>query len=356
MGGHPGAGGRCEPRLRASERPVKAFISSVMTPDVAWARTTTVQVLDEVPFLVAWAFEFTPASSEEVDQSYLRHVREADFVVWLVGGTTTQPVVSEITEALTHNGRLIVLLLPAEERDSATELLIARVRPHAKYRELATATPEELRLELRTALGDEVVRALRGQPELGRLALIEEAGRASRARCIARWLAAGADAALAHELADEVSVGAPPAEATPSADRRVVVLSAEVGAGKSLAGERLHQRAIAACLADAAAPIPVWLRGRDIGGRMLREVVAESCAGLGEPRHQGLTLVIDGADEPGPATAFDLLTAARELAETWPNTGIVLTTRPIPSFGQAVEIVRVPPLEEMESLALTTRV
>ena len=65
------------------------FISSVMSPDLTHARETAFTVLDEMDFVHPWAFEFTPASSESPSEAYLRRVEDADFVVWLIGGTTT---------------------------------------------------------------------------------------------------------------------------------------------------------------------------------------------------------------------------------------------------------------------------
>lgn len=344
------------PRLRSGERPLRAFVSSVMTPELDWARQAAVQTLDGVEFLTAWAFEFTPASSEPADEGYLRHVREADFVIWLAGAQTSQPVVHEINEALAAQRRLIVLLLPADQRAPETEALIARVRPLAKYRELQAATAAQLRLELNLAFGDEVVRALRGLPGLGRLARLEELGRSSRARTIERWLAAGTDPALAQVLADDITVGQPRDDVIPNDGRRVVVLSAEVGAGKSLAGERLHQTTVATYLEDASAPVPVWLRGRDVAGTNLMGAVTERCTWLGDPRRQGAAIVVDGIDETGPSVAAELVGAARVLTGSWPATAAVLTTRPLPGVAHADERATIERLSENESHDLIGRV
>ena len=84
LGGPPtGVGITVQP----GERPIKAFVSSVMGPEFDEARNETVRALDEIPLIARWAFEFTPGGSEPVDKAYLRHVRDADFVVWLVTAT-----------------------------------------------------------------------------------------------------------------------------------------------------------------------------------------------------------------------------------------------------------------------------
>ena len=59
------------PRVIAGERPLLAFVSSVMRPEVQWARDAAVEALTKNPTLVPWAFEYTPASSGAADVSYL---------------------------------------------------------------------------------------------------------------------------------------------------------------------------------------------------------------------------------------------------------------------------------------------
>ncbi|MGH7488948.1 MAG: hypothetical protein ACREMY_25595, partial [bacterium] len=91
------------------ERPLVAFVSSVMRPELDEWRSATVDALNANPVLVPWAFEYTPASSEQVTDAYLTKVREATFVIWLVGAETTAPVRDEIQEALAANRRLWVM-------------------------------------------------------------------------------------------------------------------------------------------------------------------------------------------------------------------------------------------------------
>jgi len=116
-------------RVLSGEQPLLVFISSVMRLELASARELAVETFGRAPFLSPWAFEFTPASSEPVDQGYLRKVREADFVVWLVGRDVTQPVQNEIREALRADRRLLVFLLPTDSRDSGTDALLQEVNP-----------------------------------------------------------------------------------------------------------------------------------------------------------------------------------------------------------------------------------
>lgn len=342
------------PALRPGELPLLAFISSVMTDDLQWARDEVVAALDAVPFTVPWAFEFTPASPEEVVSGYLRRVREANFFIWLVSDEITQPVLDEINEALAADVPIVALLLHASARSDRVQEVMAKVRPRARYRELAEDDPAVLRAELEHAMGDEIVRALRGLPSMSRLARVQELGRTSRARIIERLQAAGVPAAQAMTIADDPAVGPTLERGRPTADRPLVVVSSPVGAGKSLFGERMHQRYIERYLTEALAPVPVWIPARD-AGNLLTTVLA-AAEGLGDARQQGAAIVIDGADEAGPAAAEQLLRRARTLVRTWPHTTVLMSTRPIPLIGDDDEIERVPELSTDEAREIVSRI
>jgi hypothetical protein len=324
-----------------------------MVDDLQPARDKVVHVLDDAPFLLPWAFEYTPASSEALDWSYLEKVRRAAFVFWLVGASTTDPVEREIDEAVSANRRLIIMLLPAASRDERTEQLIKRVRAHAKYREPIDL--EQLAIEVNLAVSDEIARALQDVPGMARGARLDELGRASRARCIERWQAAGVEEALALDLAHDITVGALPAEGSPGEARPLVILGGDVGIGKSLAAERWHQAAIASQLDDTSAAIPIYLRARDVAVSL--QASAESATeGLGDPRQQGAAIVVDGADEPGVGVAADLLRQARELARTWPSTRILMTSRPVSTLAGAQETFVLHRLSPDEARDLVGRV
>ena len=337
----------------SAEPPLSAFVSSVMRPELEQARAAVSHVLQGVPFLYPWRFESTPASSESPDESYLRHVREATFVIWLAGEETTGPVENEIREAIAAERRLLVFLLPAAKRADRTTALIEEVKPHTKLRKVARE--DSLEVELEAAISDEIVRALKGKPGLGRDGRLDQLGRASRARLIDSWRAAGLERQLALELADDPAVGKPAAELRPADAAPVIVISGVVGVGKSLIGERLHQEAIARALTDGSAPIPVWLRAGECGGG-LQVAVRERCAGLGNPELQGAFIVVDAADEAGPARAEELLGEARILADTWLTTSCVISSRPFPALTGLEEVRKVHELSEEEGRALIARV
>lgn len=184
---------------------------------------------------------------------------------------------------------------------------------------------------------------------------LSEMAQLSRARCIDRWQAAGLPRDVAIALADDPEVGAPKPAYRPSPQHPLLVLIAELGAGKSLLAERLFQYAISLADSSPNAPVPVFLKARDCVGR-LRQAVFEQTEGVGDVRRQGATVVVDGADE-AVGGADELLSDCRILADSWPHTTVVLTGRPSPAFSSDVcrERMDIELLSDEESTALIQR-
>lgn len=338
---------------RPGERPLLAFVSSVMRPELDdWRRAAVDALSNRV--LVPWAFEFTPASSQQATDAYLTKVREADFVIWLVGAVTTDPVRDEIQEALAANRRLWVMRLPVGTRDEMTETLLHAVGLRAKYADVTS--PDHLREELTLTFGDEVVRALRDAPETTRLAYLEQAGRASRGRMIARWQAATLDRSIAVQLADEIATLTLDPALLPSDERRFRIAVAEVGAGKSLFAERAYQHGLVKAREHPSAPVPVFVRAREVGPSLADTAIARA-EGLGDPRLQGGWLVVDGGDELPRDRAAQIVEEARALVEAWPDsTRITLTSRPTTALGELPEVFQMPLLDEDETVQLISKI
>jgi hypothetical protein len=299
-----------------------------MTPELEPIRTEVIAALDHANNIVPWAFEASPASAEPVVEGYLRQVREAAFVIWLAGESTTDPVEAEIGEALAANRRLLVFVLPTQHREQRTQALLDRVKDVVRYRELPDTA--EIGAEVRAAVADEISRALAGAPAPGPTGRLSNLWRASHARCIQKWQAAGLTSDLAIELAGDLEVGALPDQFLPSHHRPLTVLVGEAGSGKSLACERYIQNAITEASEAAGAPIPAFVEAAEVAGDLKGRAVALAAEGLGDPERQGVRLVIDGADEAGDRSP-ELLAEARELVRAWPNSQVLLSTRP--AFG-----------------------
>jgi hypothetical protein len=339
------------PRVTHGERPLMAFVSSVMRPEFQWARDATVAALTRNPTLSPWAFEYTPISSDAADMTYLSKVREADFCIWLVGATTTAPVRNEVAEALSAGIRIWAIMLPATSRDAETTKLISDVRDVAKTGDAADA--DALHELLALTFSEEVVRALRGRPGRTRLARLEDIGRRSRERMVSRWVAAGLSRALAIVLADDPTIGSPSPLVLPDQARPLSILVGDVGAGKSVYAERALQIALRETQERAGAPIPMFFHARDAKDG-LEPVMRLHATQLGDIFQLGVNAVIDGADEIDIDAASHLVEQARELAHALPQTRILITSRPNPAIRVATtpELVKMPLLSDEEASIL----
>ncbi len=337
-----GSGPAKPPSVRASEPEILVFLSSVMTPEMRPARDRVVETLEANLRIAPWAFEKTPASSAELNDSYLRKVRDSAFVIWLASQTVTDPVKAEVAEALSSRRRLIVIRYG--DRDSLVDGLLEQVKPHCKWADASDL--DELAVQVELAIGDEIARALNDLPGMGRTARLQELMRASRGRCMSRWMAVGLPRTTALSLAHRAEVGELAADLRPSSADPVRVVIGELGSGKSIAGERLHQRNVEAASNNASRPAPVWLSATE--AVELKAAVEQASAGLGNPGQSGAALVVDGLDELGHDRALELLTAARALTVEWPSTTVVLLTRPLASFSGLEERVRIPDLTDEE--------
>lgn len=193
--------------------------------------------------------------------------------------------------------------------------------------------------------------ASRTMPEsTARLAKLSLLDSESRARCVASWMATGLPRQQALALADDPSVGDPKPEheAQPGSVRLVI---GEIGCGKSLTLERIHQKALQLSRENVNAPLPLHVYARDVVGK-LEEALLTACEGFGHPRNQGVNVVIDSADEIGLRGCSQLLYEARVLAGSWSSTSVVVASRMMPPGLPPEEITHVRELTEEETRAL----
>jgi len=309
------------------------FVSSVMKKDVEdlqWARDVVVSVVGNTPFLRPWLFEYTPASSQDVSSSYLSKVREADFFVWLVGEKTTVPVQKEVREAIGSRVRMLVFKLPAEGRTSKNVDLLKEVGQNAKY--ASVRSRQSLGSEIAEALSDELVRAVRKQPGAEPLGTwIEEQARRSRLRCVQGWVAAGVPYSAAVALADDASV-APSLTRRFEEDERVRIIFGPLGAGKSLAANRLFQSAIMSYKDDSQQPIPIHVAGRALVDCCLEEAILAQLPGARPPKDQGVCAVVDDITQLRMQNCLELLAEAQTLVDHSPRSVFTFTCRELPDL------------------------
>ena len=308
-----------------SESDLLVFISSVMRDELNYARNVVVQTCESIPLNRPWAFEFTPASSEPPDQGYLRKVREADFAVWLIGKETTQPVVDEITTCMTANRRLLAFKLPSETRCETTKKLMAQVAKYAKWAEVQKT--DDLAQHVRNALSDELVRALRDPEPPGRALKLEEMKRLSISRCKRMWTSLSVQEEMATELAAAQTVG----DFLGFPTSGVLRVEGDQGSGKTLAAERLFQRAIDRALDDSSQPFPIFVSARDLQ-MPIEEYVEYKSKDISRTSVTGSIIIVDGLDEIGVKAANSLLEELSVLTDAQTLATAVVTSRPLPEL------------------------
>lgn len=143
--------------LRSAERKLHAFVSSVTAPLRA-ARHEVGQEIERLG-MHPWVFEETPPSGEELENSYLRHIPDSEFFIWLVDATTSAPTAREVRLAMdSPKPSLIVVEVDVESRDAETQALLDEARSRVRTRS-AASTRENCGEVVRLALLDELNRA-----------------------------------------------------------------------------------------------------------------------------------------------------------------------------------------------------
>ena len=337
----------------SGEHPLVAFVSSVMSAELKWARDAVFYTLIRPEYLTPWLFERTPASSESADKGYLRKVRESDLVLWLIGRETTRPVQAEIREAIANRKPLLCFKLPAKRRTFATTELINEVGLNAKWTEVTKKSDFVRTLEL--TLGDEIIRSFRATRPMDRFVRLEETGALSRGRCISRWHGAGVPFEEAVRMVDDPSIGNPTWgwRDVPGGRPRVIV--GDFGSGKSLVLERLFQAAVGRARNSATAPIPVYAEAKEVKDT-LSSLIEARFEGFADSQDREVLITIDGLDEVGATAAQRILDEARVLAAAYSHTKVVIATRPLMSLSKEDDVVQAPELSQEQSLELIGRV
>lgn len=142
----------------------KVFVSSVLgveTEDLRAERQVVREVISSFGFLHSWMFEHEPASTDPLDESYLRNVDDCDLFILLVGAKSTEPVARECIRAINQSRPILLFAKKVEDRSAQAELLLKT--PGSKYDTFDS--PENLRQKVRTAVAQTLVKGLRALHE-----------------------------------------------------------------------------------------------------------------------------------------------------------------------------------------------
>jgi hypothetical protein len=135
------------------------FISSVLDrgkEDLRAERSALAEVVRQYGFLEDWRFEDAPASSEELESSYLNPVESCHVFVLLLGGVLTAPVAKEFAAARQHNRAILVFVKNQESRDAVASAFLKKLPvKYASFRDV-----DDLKLKFKAALEQEILRQM----------------------------------------------------------------------------------------------------------------------------------------------------------------------------------------------------
>ena len=335
--------------IRPIEDPLLVFISSRQDKELCPARCLAIEAVESYPGMKVWAIEDAPASSEQVRDRYIKNAGKADFVIWLIGSTTTTPIVEEVSACMRAQGTLLAFKLPASERDSETESLIKRVSDYTTWKTVKDV--EDLSAHVKSALTDEILRRYRDPAPVNHDLFLKQKHRESIADTKRLWTTLGVPEDIAEDLADDHSVGHKLTLPTSG----TLTVSAQQGSGKTLAAHRLYQLALVNRLQDHSQPLPVFVNARSIGGE-LKDQIEEYTLEQGTVYTQRVLVIIDGLDETGRHKANQLLHQAESYTDANWNVAAVVIARPLPGLKLAEDHLVLPGCNEEEFLFIASKI
>lgn len=142
-------------RTKFSEQPILVFVSSTMN-DLSEERRAIHNAIGQIAITKPWLFEFTPASSDNIEDSYLNKVRECDIFILIIGETISQPVIREF-ELAKEIGKPCLIFLKECTQNEETRSFIEGI----KFKWEKFSSPQELRNSVRHAIIDELIKGYR---------------------------------------------------------------------------------------------------------------------------------------------------------------------------------------------------
>ena len=338
-----------EETIRASEEEFLVFISSRQDEEMARARALAIETVNNYPGMRVWAFEDAPASSEAARERYIGNAGKANFVIWIIGSTTSPPVVEEIDACLRSGRKLLPFKLPARLRDLQTQELIKRVQEIVTWRKVENV--ETLPEHIKTALTDEMLRAAKDPAPINHDLYLKQEQRESIDETKRLWTTLGVQDDIAQDLADDQSIGH---KLDPPATGVLQVVAAQ-GSGKTLAAHRLYQHAIGNRLGSHFEPLPVFLNARHIKGE-LKDDIEKAVGDQGSVYTQPVLVIIDGLDETGRHEANQILGRVESFTNANQNVAAVVMSRSLPGLKSLDRATGLPGCSDEQFLSIVSRV
>jgi GNAT superfamily N-acetyltransferase len=147
--------------MAGAENPLLVFLSSVMdkqVEDLSAERQAAKDAINSLPLTRSWTFEDSPASADQLDESYLSRVDDCDIFLIVLGRELTGPVENEYTRAATLGKRRLLFVKNDAQRSSRAATWL-NDRQDIKYQRFEA--PEDLAEHVKAAVIDELIKAHR---------------------------------------------------------------------------------------------------------------------------------------------------------------------------------------------------
>lgn len=134
------------------EPSLNIFISSIIDAFQV-ERQALKSMLEAIPFNRTWLFEYTPASSEQLQESYLQRVKECDVFILLLGSDISEAVNREWQTAIAYGKPRLVFLQKNKHSPRASEFVRQMDVKWMPFSDL-----ESLKTGVKSALLQELIR------------------------------------------------------------------------------------------------------------------------------------------------------------------------------------------------------
>jgi hypothetical protein len=137
------------------ENHLMIFVSSLIG-ELAVERGAVKEALEAIPLTCPWVFEYTPASADPLEESYLGKVRECDLFILLLGQNISDSVRKEWQTAVVAGKPRLVFLVKGK-RGPEVQAFVQIV--DVKWAEFANTG--DLKRQVQEAVTDELIKGYR---------------------------------------------------------------------------------------------------------------------------------------------------------------------------------------------------
>ena len=326
-----------------SEPDLLVFISSVIEGmrDVRQAAKVAV---NDFPGTTPWLFEDMPANSDSAEDLYLRKVEESDIVIWLIDDDTSPAVRNEIRTCRSSNIPLLIFRLSQGNETDDTKELIEEVQNYVTWKTIANS--DDIYVQVQEALREELVRSHRRREAPIRKQRLIDLRNRSLARIKQMWTSLGVPEDVVASLSEDPSIG----DFLNFPKQGTLILVGDQGSGKTLAAERLFQKALKRAIDDVSQPIPVYVSATQVN-KSLADYIENQSDSTFAPLVHGALVIIDGVDEVGLGQANWLIGQADILAQSNDRLTIAITLRDIPGLVGPDKLIGTSEWVEMPALS-----